>query len=283
MKLSGKNILVTGASTGIGEACARSFAGSGARVYAGVRREADAERLADLVPDRLVPVLLDVTDEQQIAETVERIDHECGMAGLHGLVNNAGVARGGPLEYLEVDEWRDQFEVNVFGQVAVTRAALPLIRRAPGRIVFVGSISGRVATPFMGPYAASKHAIEAIGESLRHELAPWEIHVSVVEPGVIATAIWGKGTETLQRLTAALPPQAHERYGEVFAQFEEAIRDNATKGISPRVVADAVEHALVHPHPRPRYLVGRDAQIAAVADRILPDRLMERLVRSQRT
>jgi NAD(P)-dependent dehydrogenase (short-subunit alcohol dehydrogenase family) len=282
MELRGRAILVTGASTGIGEACARHFDGLGARVYAGVRKESDGERLAAGQSDRLTPVILDVTDEGQIEAVMARIADDQGAAGLAGLVNNAGVARGGPLEYLPIDEWRDQFEINVFGQIAVTKAAMPLIRDATGRIVFIGSISGRVSTPFMGPYSASKHAIEAVVESLQHELASWGIGVALVEPGVIATAIWGKGTETIERLDESFSPEAHERYGQIFAQFREAIAANGRKGIPALEVAEAVEHALTSPRPKLRYLVGRDAQTAAYADKVLPDRVMQKLVRSQR-
>jgi NAD(P)-dependent dehydrogenase (short-subunit alcohol dehydrogenase family) len=275
MGLAGKSILITGASTGIGEACARSFDDAGARVFAGVRKEADADALRQGQSDRLRPVILDVTRADQIEAVVEQIDGVVGEQGLDGVVNNAGVARGGPLEYLPIDEWRDQFEINVFGQVAVTQATLPLIRRATGRVVFVGSIAGRVATPFMGPYSASKHAIEAVAESLWHELRPWGIHVALVEPGVIATAIWGKGQETLARLDEELPAEAHERYADVFDDFRRSIDESNKNGIAATEVAKKVAHALTSSRPRPRYLVGNDAKMAAFADKLLPDSLME--------
>jgi NAD(P)-dependent dehydrogenase (short-subunit alcohol dehydrogenase family) len=275
MALAGKTIVITGASTGIGEACARTFDDAGARVFAGVRKEADADALRQGQSDRLRPVILDVTRADQIAAAFEEIDAAVGDRGLDGVVNNAGVARGGPLEYLSIEEWRDQFEINVFGQVAVTQAFLPLIRRATGRVVFVGSISGRVATPFMGPYSASKHAIEAVAESLWHELRPWGIHVALVEPGVIATAIWGKGQETLARLDEQLPAEAHERYGDVFDDFRRSIDESNKHGIPATEVAKKVEHALTSSRPRPRYLVGNDARMAAFADKVLPDSLME--------
>lgn len=271
-------VLITGASTGIGEACARYLDDKGFRVFAGVRKEADGERLQEGQTDRLTPLILDVTDQSQIDAAVKSIGEAMGGKGLAGLVNNAGIALGGPLEYLELDEWRNQFDVNVFGQIAMTKSALPLIRDGHGRIVFIGSIAGRVATPLMGPYAASKHAIEAVAESLWHELHPFGIHVAVIEPGAIATAIWGKGRETTQRLTDALPPEAEARYGDRYEKLAQGLEENDRNGIAPVEVAKAVDHALFNSRPRPRYLVGRDAQMAGYADKLVPDAVMQTLI-----
>ena len=182
--------VITGSSSGIGEACTLRLAGAGHRVIAGVRRDEDGERLAAL-HESIIPVSLDITDQTHIDALVDRLD-ELGITGLDGLVDNAGIVSGGPVEYLPLDDWRSHFEVNVFGQVAVTKALIPALRRGQGRVVFIGSISGRVSTPLVGPYGASKHAIEAIAESLREELRPWKIAVSVVEPGAVKTPIWDK-------------------------------------------------------------------------------------------
>jgi NAD(P)-dependent dehydrogenase (short-subunit alcohol dehydrogenase family) len=268
-------VLVTGASTGIGEATVRALAGRANRVYAGVRKAEDADRLR---ADRITPVILDVTDQDQIDAAVRLITEEVGDRGLGGVVNNAGVALGGPLEYLPLDEWRTQLEVNVIGQVAVTRAVLPLIRAGRGRIVFIGSIGGRVGTPLMGPYAASKFAVEGLAESLRHELAPWGIAVSVIEPGAIKTAIWDKGRATADRLEQELPEEARERYAGAMQEARDGIEQNDRRGIGPEKVAEAVEHALFHPRPRHRYLVGTDAKGAAFLSRFLPDRAKHRFV-----
>ena len=273
------SVLVTGASTGIGEACALHLDRLGHRVFAGVRREADGERLRSASSSRLEPVRLDVTDAGQIETVTARLDGACGAAGLSGVVNNAGIAIGGPLEFLSLDEWRTQLEVNVVGQVAVTRAVLPLLRRATGRVVFVGSLSGRVSTPMMGPYGASKHAIEAIGESLREELRPWGMHVSVVEPGAVATEIWGKGRTTADRLEAELPAEAQHLYGDQIAGVRRQIDAQERSGVDPLVVAEAVEHALFHRRPKHRYPVGSDARAVAVLERLLPDRAFALLVR----
>ena len=271
--------MVTGASTGIGEATAVHLASLGWRVFAGVRKEDDGRRLQDRAGERLTPVLLDVTDEAGVHEALRTVAAAVGGSGLQGLVNNAGVARGGPIEFLPLDEWRDQLEVNVIGQIAVTKAALPLLRDGGGRIVFIGSIAGRVATPLVGPYCASKHAIEAIGASLREELRPWNVGVSVVEPGVIATPIWSKGKETADELEATLGEEAMRLYGGQYDAVRASIEKNDRQGISPAAVAKAVEHALTASRPRHRYLVGTDAKVAGNLVRVLPDRIWAGLSR----
>ena len=226
-----KSVLVTGASTGIGEACVLRLDRLGHRVYAGVRSEEHAHGLRQRGSDRIVPVLLDVTDQAQIDAAAQQIAD--GGGSLDGVVSNAGIGRGGPLEYLPVEVWREQLEVNVPGQVAVTKAVLPLIRAARGRIVFIGSISGKVATQLMGPYNASKFAIEAIGESLRSELHPWGISVSVVEPGAVKTPIWDKGRQQADHLQRALPEEATTRYARHIAAIGKAIGDAGPAGREP--------------------------------------------------
>jgi NAD(P)-dependent dehydrogenase (short-subunit alcohol dehydrogenase family) len=269
--------LVSGASTGIGRACALRLDEAGNRVYAGIRREEDARHLREQASDRLSPVLLDVTDEAQIMAVAKQISEEDGA--LHGVVNNAGIARGGPLEYLPLEVWREQFDVNVMGQVALTKAVLPLIRAGRGRVVFIGSIGGKVATPLMGPYCASKFAVEAIGESLRHDLRPWGISVSVIEPGAIKTAIWDKGREEADRLEGDLPDEAKDRYADHLGAIRKAIDMMDRQGIQPDKVARAVEHALCSRHPRTRYVVGFDAKLQSALVRLLPDRARETIIR----
>jgi NAD(P)-dependent dehydrogenase (short-subunit alcohol dehydrogenase family) len=271
-----KSVLVTGASTGIGEACALRLDRAGHRVYAGVRSQEHARGLRERGSDRIVPVGLDVTDQAQIDAVAKQIGDG---GGLDGVVNNAGIARGGPLEYLPLEIWREQLEVNVLGQVAVTKAVLPFIRAARGRIVFIGSIGGKVATMLMGPYNASKFAIEAIGESLRSELHPWGISVSVVEPGAIKTPIWDKGRQQVDRLERALPEEARTRYARHIAAARKAIEMQDRQGASPDKVAAAVEHALFSRRPKTRYLVGTDARVQALLVRWLPDRPREAIIR----
>ena len=264
-----RTALVTGASSGIGEACALRLSRAGWHVFAGVRRQEDADRLA---AEGVEPVLLDVTDGDSIAAAAERL----GERGLAGLVNNAGIAVAAPLEFLPVDELRRQLEVNLIGQVAVTRAFLPHLRRARGRIVNVGSIAGRSALPFLGAYAASKHALEAVTDALRVELCPFGIEVAIVEPGTIATPIWRKGAEAFQRIAAEVPEAVTDLYGARLAAFREAAAAAGRRGESPDEVAKVVEHALTARRPKTRYVVGRDARRRSRVER-LPDRLRDRV------
>ncbi len=272
-----KSVLVTGASTGIGQACALRLDGLGCRVYAGVRSGKDADGLRERGSGRIVPVFVDVTDQAQIDAAAGQV--AAGGGSLDGVVNNAGIGRGGPLEYLPLQDWREQLEVNVLGQVAVTKAMLPFIRVARGRIVFIGSISGKVATALTGPYCASKFAIEAIGESLRAELRPWGIAVSVVEPGAVKTPIWDKARAEADRLEQALPEEARTLYARHVAAIRKGIEMQDRNAVSPDKVAAAVEHALFSRRPKTRYLAGTDARVQSLLVRWLPDRPREAIIR----
>ncbi len=271
-------VLVTGASSGIGAAVVERLDRLGFPVLAGVRSDVDADALCASRSSRVTPVRLDVTDPVQIAAAAELVGEQAG-GRLAGLVNNAGVARGGPLEYLDLEELRDQLEINLIGQLAVTQAMLEHLRRATGRIVMIGSISGRVSAPNLGPYAASKHALAALTESLRAELAAWKIRVALVEPGSIQTAIWDKADDTAARVRAELPTEAIARYGGLLDHTEAVIAQSKKHAAPASKVADAVEHALTARRPKPTYVVGRDARVAAALLRVLPHRLRAALVR----
>jgi NAD(P)-dependent dehydrogenase (short-subunit alcohol dehydrogenase family) len=271
-------ILVTGASTGIGKSCVAYLDTRGYHVFAGVRRAEDGSRLRDEISDRVEPVLLDVTEPEGIAAAAARITETAGRAGLRGLVNNAGIVEAGPLEYLPSEALRRQFEVNVTGQMAVTRAFLPLIRAGQGRIVFMGSSSGYLAFPLMGPYAASKHAIEALADALRVELRRWRIPVSVIEPGAIATPIWEKSKEHAEATAALYPPEAEEQYAFLLERARRQTAKMVEAAIPPETVARAVFHALIAPRPRLRYPVGIDARLQWVLGRCVPGRLRDWLV-----
>lgn len=274
-------VMITGASTGIGEACAVYLDSKGWQVFAGVRKEADAQRLRSKGSSRLEPVIIDVTDQATISSAAKAVAAAVGDAGLAGLVNNAGIGGGGPLEFIPVDAIRRVFEVNVFGAVAATQAFLPLIRKGRGRIVNMGSIGGRMAVGFLGPYNATKFALEALTDALRMELRPWGIRVSIVEPGNIKTQIWEKGRRTAGDLIPRLPEEARELYRPVLDRMPALLEREAGRGIDPVHVAKAVAHALASPRPRTRYLVGADAKAQAVIARVVPDRARDALVLKQ--
>jgi len=276
-----RTVIITGASTGIGEACALRLDKAGWRVFAGVRKEADAVRLKQQASDRLTPITLDVTEQAQIDAAAKTVADAVGAAGLQGLVNNAGVSINGPLEYLTSEDLRKQLEVNVIGQFAMTRAFLELIRKGRGRIVNIGSIAGKFSTPFLGPYAASKHAMEALSDCLRQELRPWKIPIALVEPGSIATPIWQKGLAEADEQEKNLPEEAIMRYGKAINALREAAHKFEGAGIPPDRVARAVEHALTSRRPRTRYVVGFDATVQRVLAAVVPDRALDRLVAMQ--
>jgi NAD(P)-dependent dehydrogenase (short-subunit alcohol dehydrogenase family) len=275
-----RSVLVTGASTGIGRTTALRLDGSGWRVFAGVRKEADAESLRQEASPSLVPVILDVTDPEQIAAAAEQIERESDGDGLDGLVNNAGVAVPGPLETIPLEDLRHQLEVNLVAYVAVTQAMLPQIRRAEGRVVFLASIGGRIAFPFGGPYHASKFATEAIGDVFRQELRPWGIEVAIIEPGSIDTPIWDRGKEKAEEIEAK-SPQTNLLYGAALDKFRKVLKDTAERGIPPEKVAKAISHALESSRPKTRYLVGLDAKVQARIKPFIPTRLFDLIVARQ--
>ncbi len=208
MANEGKTVLVTGASTGIGRDCVHHLDRLGFTVYGGVRRESDGEALLEGASERTRYVILDVTVQDHIDAVVEQLSTELGEGGLWGLVNNAGIAIAGPAEVVVLDDWRYQFEVNFFGQIALTQPLTPLLRKAKGRIVNMSSISGVVTSPATAPYSCSKHALEAYTTALRLELGQWGIWACAVGPGVIETPIWTKASVDVDAKIAAMPEQA---------------------------------------------------------------------------
>jgi NAD(P)-dependent dehydrogenase (short-subunit alcohol dehydrogenase family) len=273
----GGAVVVTGSSTGIGRACALHLDRLGFKVFAGVRKQEDGEHLRAEASARFEPLILDVTDPEHVSRAAERVA-EATQGRLAGLVNNAGIGVGGPLELMPLNDFRHQIEVNLIGQVAVTQAFIPALRRARGRLVFISSIGGLVATPYMSPYHASKFGIEAVGDALRQELRRFGVQVSIVEPGSIATPIWDKGRATAQAVRGNLSAEGQELYGESLAHTEKLLGATAQRGSPPEKVAKVVVHALTARRPRTRYLVGADARAMATLGKLLPDRLRDRLV-----
>lgn len=264
-------VVVTGASTGIGAACALGCARQGMMVFAGVRQREAGEALRREGGKGIVPLQLDVTDADSIRLAGQRVGEAVGKSGLSGLVNNAGIAIGSPLEVVPIEALRRQLEVNVIGQITVTQAFLPLLRVARGRIVNMGSIAGRGTMPVMGPYCASKHALESLTDALRLELQRWGIRVSIIEPGAIATPIWNKSLRAGDEIAASAGADAHALYGELVDRVKEAVDQAARRAIPPDRVVQAVLHALTAPRPKTRYLVGSDAKIRALMVTWLPD------------
>jgi NAD(P)-dependent dehydrogenase (short-subunit alcohol dehydrogenase family) len=271
-------VVVTGASSGIGAACALRLAELGYHVFAGARKETAAEEVERRAPGAVEPLRLDVTSAPTIAEAARRVAAAVGPAGLAGLVNNAGIVAAGPLEFVPLDEVRQQFEVNVVGALAVTQAFLPLLRAARGRIVNVSSVSGRIASPFLGPYSASKFALEALSDSLRVELRPWGIRVSLVEPGAVDTPLWEKSLARADEIEKQFPPEARALYGEGLTAMRKLAREAAQSAMPAAVVAAAVAHALTARRPRTRYLLGTDARLAVLLRKLLPDRAWDALI-----
>jgi NAD(P)-dependent dehydrogenase (short-subunit alcohol dehydrogenase family) len=275
--------LITGASTGIGQATALWLAKAGWTVLAGVRNSDAGERLAAQAPTgRVQPLILDVTDFQHIKQAAGRVSElsgggEASPGRLDALINNAGIGFGGPLELVHPDDLRKQFDVNVLGQISVTQALLPALRAAHGRIVFMSSIGGRVAMPFTAPYAASKHAIEAFGDALRVELASSNVQVALVEPGSVATPIWDKARESGDQLT--VPPELQKEYGRVPEAMDKVLQDTAKRGVPADQVARTIERALTARRMKSRYVVGRDARAMMIARRLMPDHVFDRVAK----
>lgn len=275
---SNRAVVITGASTGIGAACAIHLDRLGFTVFAGVRKAEDGIALQKVSSDRLVPLELDVTDLATIEQAHIVVSESVKTNGLFGLINNAGIAVVGPVEAVPIPDFRQQLEVNVIGQVAVTQMFLPLIRQARGRIINMGSIAGLSTMPLMGPYSASKFALEAITDALRLEVQQWGVHVSIIEPGAIATPIWDKSAIDAAGREAAIETELRTLYKPVVAAVRRVVGEASKRAISSDAVAKVVEAALTAPSPKTRYLVGTDAKLRALMARVLPDRTTDRLL-----
>jgi NAD(P)-dependent dehydrogenase (short-subunit alcohol dehydrogenase family) len=279
-------VVITGASTGIGRAAALHLAGKGLRVFAGVRTASDGEAVAAALSSEakaaggnVEPLIIDVADGESIARATAEVGERLGGSPLRGLVNNAGIGVGGPQEYLTLEDWRRQFEVNVFGLVDTTQKLLPHLVRSRGRVVNVSSASGRVATPLEGPYSASKFAVEGLTASLRMELRPFGVWAACVEPGAVKTEAWKKANEQLARYRVEIPAVALERYRERGARFERFLASGERRAVEAIRVARAIEHALLAARPRMRYPVGPDIRAVLVLQWLLPDRAFEWVLR----
>jgi NAD(P)-dependent dehydrogenase (short-subunit alcohol dehydrogenase family) len=271
------NVVVTGVSSGIGEAIAGNLVSAGFRVFGGVRREDDGVRLSRNLGESFVPLMFDVTDEGAVRDAAVSAAEACADDGIVGLVNNAGIAVAGPLLHITAGDVRAQMEVNVVGVLSVTKAFFPLLLKARrsgrhARIVNMSSVSGRIASPFLGPYAASKHALEALSDSLRRELVLHGVDVIVVEPGRIETPIWAKSSD--------LTRFAGTEYADALCRLKEMV--GGREGMLPScAVARVVGRALTAAHPRSRYVIVENRLSGWWLPMLLPDRWLDRLTASR--
>jgi NAD(P)-dependent dehydrogenase (short-subunit alcohol dehydrogenase family) len=268
-------VVVTGASSGIGAATARALAAKGYIVYAGVRAEEDAQRLR-AEHENIRPIWLDVANAESIGDALR--DVRTRGVPLVGLVNNAGIAIGGPLETIPVYDLRKQFEVNCFGAIAVTQAFLPLLRERPSRVVFVGSVSGRIPMPYISPYSASKFALRAFVDALRIELRPAGVTVCLVEPGSVATPIWGKGLATRATMLARAET-GPDYYRRAIDALMRGLEGEQRSGMPVSRVAGAIVTAITSSKPKAHYILGAGARIGALLA-LLPPAIHDRFMRA---
>lgn len=269
-------VVVTGASSGIGKDVARRLAATGRKVIAGVRHQADYE-IAE--KNGTHPLFLDVSKADQVQAAAEKIRGLTHGAEKVHLVNNAGIAVSGPVEAVSMEKWTEQFEVNVLGLVRMTQAVLPLIRETQGRVVNVSSISGLFASPYLGPYCASKFAVEALSDSLRRELRPFGVRVILIEPGPVATPIWEKGLARKDQMLASIPEDLRRIYGKGLERFEKMTTDAAHSAVAVDRCSRVIERALAEPNPRLRYLVGKKSlSLQTTLFACLPAKWMDGLI-----
>lgn len=272
-------VIVTGASSGIGLATAKALSKRGCQVFAGVRKNADFERLTK---EGIEPVLLDVTQEKSMQAAMEAVNSRRKKGNTLSLINNAGLAIGGPVEAVSIEKWKEQFEVNVFGLIRTTQTFLPWIRESKGRVVNISSVSGLAAIPYLGPYAASKFAVEAISDSLRREIQRFGCKVIVIEPGPIQTPIWEKGLGKKEAITEEIPAHLMAVYGESLESFYRMVKKSAESAVSTEKVTQVIEKALFQKNPKTRYVVG-DLSVFIQTKLLpfLPDHWMDKMISSQ--
>jgi NAD(P)-dependent dehydrogenase (short-subunit alcohol dehydrogenase family) len=270
-----KTILVTGASSGIGWATSLHLAGKGWHVFAAVRKEADANKLRDASSGKITPVIMDLLDYASVKRAAGEIEELLGGAGLDALFNNAGISVQGPMEIIPIEMFEQQMRVNAFGSLFVSQTFLPLIRKAKGRIIFMSSESGRVTIPLVGPYSASKFALEAVANALRVELLPSGVKVSLVEAATIKTPMWDKIDTTTEILLSSLTPQAKDLYKEELNTLRVIPKRQADTGIPMEKVIQVINRALESPRPKARYVVGWEARFFIYSYAILPTGMVD--------
>ncbi|WP_336781628.1 SDR family NAD(P)-dependent oxidoreductase [Paenibacillus illinoisensis] len=271
-------VVVTGTSSGIGRATAEQLAAEGFHVLAGVRRQEDADKIKQ---KNIEPVILDITTIDTLLALAERVEQDPLGRPLRAVVNNAGIAVNAPLEMVPLDEFRRQIEVSVIGQVAVIQALTPALLKSGGRVVNIGSVGGKISMPGFGIYSAAKYAMEAINDSLRREMSSFGLKVIMITPGGVSTSLSEKGVTTADRLSKLMTPDQHRRHDRLFDAVKAQAESWATSGIPPKKVAEVVSRAIHASNPRTRYTAGRDSALLTRLVRILPDKLLDRMLRSQ--
>ena len=271
-------VVVTGTSSGIGRATAEQLAAEGFHVLAGVRRQEDADKIKQ---NNIEPVILDITAIDTLRALAERVEQDPLGRPLRAVVNNAGIAVNAPLEMVPLDEFRRQIEVSVIGQVAVIQALTPALLKSGGRVVNIGSVGGKISMPGFGIYSAAKYAMEAINDSLRREMSSFGLKVIMITPGGVSTSLSEKGVTTADRLSKLMTPDQHRRHDRLFDAVKAQAESWATSGIPPKRVAEVVSRAIHASNPRTRYTAGRDSALLTRLVRILPDKLLDRMLRSQ--
>jgi NAD(P)-dependent dehydrogenase (short-subunit alcohol dehydrogenase family) len=268
-----ESILITGTSTGIGRATTLHLDKLGYRVFAGVRKDEDAEALKREASENLVPLMIDMNDTDSMENAFNQVSALAGSEGLAGLMNNAAIPMGGPLEFFNPDQLQKGLQVNLLGHIRMIQLFLPLIRKKKGRIINIGSIGGLFPAPFTAPYSSSKAAMHTLTHALRRELLPEGIHVVLIIPGNIKTAIWKKAQDS----TKAASPAVEALYGSALESMEKLTKKMGSQGIPPERVAKVVEKALTLKRPKPTYIVGTDAKLQNIAAVVLPNRWIDRL------
>jgi NAD(P)-dependent dehydrogenase (short-subunit alcohol dehydrogenase family) len=271
-------VIVTGTSSGIGRATAEQLAAEGFHVLAGVRRQEDADKIKR---KNIEPVIVDVTNIDTLKALAERVEQDPLGRPLRAVVNNAGIAVNAPLEMVPLDEFRRQIEVSVIGQVAVIQALTPALLNSGGRVVNIGSLGGKVSMPGFGIYSAAKFAMEAINDSLRREMSSFGLKVIMITPGGVSTGLSEQGITTAERLAKLMTPDQHRRHDRLFDAVKAQAETWAKDGIRPEKVAAVISRAIHERKPRTRYTVGRDSALLTRLVRILPDKLLDRMLRSQ--
>jgi NAD(P)-dependent dehydrogenase (short-subunit alcohol dehydrogenase family) len=268
-------VIITGASSGIGAATARELARRGFHVLAGVRRDRDADAIRG---PGIEPLIIDITNPEHIRALAARVHGDPQGRAVRALVNNAAIAVDAPVETFPIDEWRRLFEINFFGHIAVTQTLLPALIRSGGRVVNISSVGGKIAMATYGPYAGTKFALEAVSDSLRREVAPFGVQVIVVEPGAVRTEMAGRGIAATHKVAATMTPEQNQRYGGLVQAITAQAASFTESGLSADAAAKVIAKAVTARKPRTRYTIGRTTALMTLLARILPDRILDRVI-----